>query len=34
MNMIQKPVYPPEISLLSLSETAALLNVRPDTLRH
>lgn len=32
--MIQKPNYPPETSLLSLSETAALLNIRPDTLRH
>lgn len=32
--MIQKPSYSSEASLLSLAETAALLNVRPDTLRH
>lgn len=32
--MIQKPNYTSETSLLSLAETAALLNIRPDTLRH
>ena len=32
--MILKPTYPPETSLLSLTETASVLNLRPDTLRH
>ena len=32
--MILKPTYPPETSLLSLAETASILNLRPDTLRH
>lgn len=33
--MITKPEYSPEkTSLLSLAETAELLNIRPDTLRH
>ena len=32
--MILKPTYPPETTMLSLSETASILNIRPDTLRH